>query len=63
MKISHQGGGIQVTSNLISVGSAMEVYCVFSTRALPSSRGAQSRPMVIAGVVLEASGASLTNTL
>jgi hypothetical protein len=48
MKISHHGGGILVTSNLISEGPAMKVYYAFSSRASPSSRGEQPRPMVIA---------------
>lgn len=50
MKISHQGGGILVISNLISVRPAIGVYYVFSNRVLPS-------PTLIACAVLEVSGA------
>lgn len=56
-------GAILVISNLISVCPAMKVNCVFSKRVLPTSQDVQPSPVVIGCAALEASGASLTNTL
>lgn len=63
MRTSPQGGGFQVSSNLILLILVPEVCDVFRNRVLPSGSGRQLRPVGIAYIVLGESSNCTTSKL